>query len=182
MSILGKVRKLLFRLIPNSIIWILQKETADKVSQHQKRLIKSHGKNFYLASNVIIHGPSQFACGDNCAINEFVHIRAGGSLTIGNGVWIANHSSLITETHPSDVECIADHPSVFRPIIIDDNVWIGAHATILPGVTLGKSCIVGAGSVVTKDVPPYAIVTGIPAKVLRYKSLNFETANTYGKN
>ncbi|WP_303642797.1 DapH/DapD/GlmU-related protein, partial [uncultured Duncaniella sp.] len=53
-------------------------------------------------------------------------------------------------------------------VIIEDSVWIGDKATILPNVTLGKGCIIGANSVVTKDIPPYAIACGNPAKVIRY--------------
>lgn len=59
--------------------------------------------------------------------------------------------------------------SVKGPIILEDDVWIGFRSTIMSGVTLGKGCIVAAGAVVTKDVPPYAIVGGCPAKVIKYR-------------
>ena len=119
----------------------------------------------------MIHSPSTVTFGNNCAVNEFVHILGAGGVWVGNGVWISNHTSIISETHPSDVEYIGDYTAILLSVKIEDNVWIGSHATIMPGIVLGRSCIVGAGSVVTKDVPPYAIVTGIPAKILRYKSI-----------
>ena len=182
MSVLGRVRKLLSRLVPDQVAWALREEFVGKQGRYQKKLLKSHGSNFYLADHVVIHGPGCFTCGNDCAINEFVHIRAFGGVTIGNGVWIANHAALVSETHPTDVEYVGDYPPVLHPIVIEDNVWIGAHATILPGVTLGRSSIIGAGSVVTKDVPPYAIVAGVPAKILRYKTLRPETADAHSKN
>lgn len=57
----------------------------------------------------------------------------------------------------------------FPPFHIDDDVWIGTRAIIMPGVTIGKGAIIGAGAVVTKDVPPYAIVVGAPAKIIKYR-------------
>ena len=163
----------------DKVAFVLHEEMGSKYIRHQKRLLKSYGENFYLASDVIIHGPGMFICGNNCAINEFAHIRATGGITLGSGVWIANHASLITETHPPDVEYVGSLPAVTHPIVVQDNVWIGAHTTILPGVTLGRSSIIGAGSVVTRDVPPYAIVVGAPAKILRYKSIYLETADAH---
>lgn len=78
------------------------------------------------------------------------------------------------------LECVSTYP--FRgklvgnveamskgPIVVEDDVWIGYGATVLSGVTLGKGCVVGAGALVCKDIPPYAIVAGVPAKVIRYR-------------
>jgi acetyltransferase-like isoleucine patch superfamily enzyme len=155
----------------NKVISVLQRRLANKLIQLQKDQLKRYGANFYMASYVVIVSPSEVEFGNNCAVNEFVHILGGGSVLFGNGVWIANHASIITVTHPSDVEFIGDHPLTLSSVNIEDNVWIGSHATILPGVRLGRSCIVGAGAVVTKDVPPYAVVAGVPAKIIRYKEI-----------
>ena len=164
-------RKILSLIFSDKAVYVMMEEIAHKRSRHQKRLFKSCGNDFHLAASVVIHSPSTVTFGNNCAVNEFVHILGAGGVWFGNGVWIANHASIISETHPSDVEYIGDHPAVLHSVKIEDNVWIGSHSTIMPGVVLGRSCIVGAGSVVTKDVPPYAIVVGAPAKILRYKSI-----------
>ena len=62
---------------------------------------------------------------------------------MGNGVWIANHASIISSTHPVDVEYIGDYPQIDIAVTIEDNVWIGSHAVILPGVTLGQAALLG---------------------------------------
>ena len=173
MSSLGK--KLLSFLLSNKVVDVLSQEVMARRGRLNKHLLKSYGSNFYLAPYTVIFSPSSVTFGNDCAVNEFVHILGGGGVTIGNGVWIANHASLITETHPADVEFIGEHPPVTAEIVIDDHAWIGSHAVIMPGVTLGRSCIVAAGSIVTKDVPPYAIVAGVPAKILRYKSIRSNT-------
>jgi acetyltransferase-like isoleucine patch superfamily enzyme len=86
-------------------------------------------------------------------------------------VYIANHASIVSATHPVDVEFIGDQPLIEKSVMIKDHVWIGSHAVILPGVTLGRSSVIAAGAVVTHDVPPYAVVAGVPAKIVRFKSL-----------
>ncbi|MEE4213008.1 MAG: DapH/DapD/GlmU-related protein [Parvularcula sp.] len=72
------------------------------------------------------------------------------------------YQSIATVGHPSEIETI-----LANPIAIEDKVWIGFGATILKGVTIGEGAIVAAGAVVTKDVPPYSIVAGNPARVVR---------------
>ena len=107
--------------------------------------------------------------GDRAALNDNVHILGGGGVTIEEGVWIANGASIISETHPTNVEYIGDHPPLHKPVHIERNVWIGAHAVILPGVRIGEGSIIGAGAVVTKNVPNGVIVAGIPATLIRRK-------------
>lgn len=62
-------------------------------------------------------------------------------------------------------------PIIAKPVIIKDDVWIGSNAVIMPGITIGKGAVIGAGAVVTKDVPPNAIVMGIPAKLVKYREI-----------
>ena len=80
-------------------------------------------------------------------------------------MFIGPKVNLITINH--DVNPENSSATYGRPIVIEDKVWIGINSTILPGVKIGYGAIVGAGSVVTKDVPPYAIVGGVPAKLIR---------------
>lgn len=96
--------------------------------------------------------------GKNVNYQEFVFIPNG--VTIGNNVFIAPHVCFTNDKYPPSK---GKH---WRPIIVEDNVVIGANATILPGVTLKKGCKVGAGAVVTKDVEAGIIVVGNPAKPL----------------
>ncbi|MCM1170085.1 MAG: sugar O-acetyltransferase [Bacteroides sp.] len=103
--------------------------------------------------------------GKDCFIQQCCTFFGRGGITIGNGVFIGPKVNLITINHDPDPD---NRSATYgRPIVIEDKVWIGINATILPGVRLGYGCIVGAGSVVTKDVPPLSIVAGNPARIVK---------------
>lgn len=119
--------------------------------------------------------------GSNVGINDYAHITGVNSVTIGNNVLIAgkvfisdtNHGSYYGGMDDSDPESIVRfRPVSGKPIFIDDNVWIGESVAILSGVTIGRSSIIGANSVVTKDIPPYTIAAGAPA--IAIKKYNFK--------
>jgi len=114
---------------------------------------------------VVIEHPEKVRIGRGCSIAAFLHIWGGGGVTIGDRVLIASHASIVSETHD-----YAAHPmtetAVRKPVVIEDDVWLGTHCTILPGVTVGRGAVVGAGAVVTKDVEPFSIQVGVPAKCI----------------
>lgn len=119
------------------------------------------GSRLYLGTHIRI--PKNLVIGSNCNILNDVFLDAAGGLTIGNDVSISFRSLILTGGHDvNDSYFKADH----QPISICDHVWIGSNATILKGITIGEGAVVCAGAVVTKDVPPYAIVGGVPAKVI----------------
>ena len=101
--------------------------------------------------------------GNNVYINPNCLMMARGGITIEDGVQIAANVQLLSNNHdPYDLMIL-----ICKPVLIKESAWIGAGATILPGVCVGKHAIVGAGSVVTKDVPDYAVVAGNPAKIIK---------------
>jgi len=107
--------------------------------------------------------------GHHCQVNEDVYIQ---SAIIGNYVLIAQNVAILAVTHnfdTIDVPIIQQGSTGVRPVVIKDDVWIGRNVVIMPGITIEKGAIVGAGAVVTKDVPAYAIVGGVPAKIIRYR-------------
>lgn len=110
--------------------------------------------------------------GDNCSINPYTIIYGHGKgVKIGNEVLIAAHTVIIPANHNflrTDIS-IKRQGLNFKGIIIHDDVWIAAGCKILDGVTIGKGAIVAAGSVVNKDVPEYAIVAGVPAKIIKMR-------------
>lgn len=116
-------------------------------------------------------------------INDYVHIAAVESVLIGNNVLIAskvfisdhNHGSYSGEIQSDPNQPPALRPIISKPVIIDDNVWLGELVCIMPGVTVGKGSIVGAHSVVTHDIPPYSIAVGSPAKVIKQYSFSTKT-------
>lgn len=114
------------------------------------------------------HFKENIQIGDDVVINSFCHIWGNFGVEIGSNTMLASHVAITSATHPTDVED-PSFQTIGFPVKIGSRVWVGAHATILPGVTIGDGAIVGAGSVVTKDVPSNAIVAGVPAKLLRFK-------------
>lgn len=109
-------------------------------------------------------------CGKNLKLGKNVFFNAGckfqdqGGITIGNGCLIGHNVVIATLNHDKSVEKRGD--CIPAPVIIGDYVWVGANATILPGVTIGEGAIIAAGAVVAKDVPAHVTVGGVPAKVL----------------
>lgn len=97
-------------------------------------------------------------------INHSVTMSAAAGIEIEEGVMIAPHVSLLTVNHDLRDKAVV----ICKPILIKRNAWIGANATILPGVSIGENAVVGACSVVTKDIPDNAVVVGNPARVLKY--------------
>jgi len=125
------------------------------------------GKNVNVEHGADIGTGRYISIGDNSGIG--VHCSAGGPLTIGNDVMMAPEVVILFANHKSDdvetpMRLQGDEPPL--PVVIEDDVWIGTRAIILPGRRLGKGCIVGAGAVITKDVEPYSIVAGNPARAV----------------
>ena len=132
-----------------------------------KNSINRCGKHLIVQSNVLI---SPFIeIGDNAEINEYVRIRA--NVKIGNNVLIAPNVQLISINHEfSDITVPINLQGEKKGFIeIGDDVWIGTGAIVLPNLKIGKGSIIGAGAIVTKDVPEYAIVGGNPAKIIKYR-------------
>lgn len=103
--------------------------------------------------------------GKECFIQQCCTFFGRGGITIGDKVFIGPKVNLITINHDPDPE---NRSATYgRPIVIEDKVWIGINSTVLPGVRIGYGAIVGAGSVVTKDVPPMTVVAGNPARVIK---------------
>lgn len=110
--------------------------------------------------------------GKNSVINRRCYLDGRGGLTIGDNVSISPEVHLITASHDAQS---TDFSYTVAPVFIEDFVWVGSRATILPGVVLGKGCIVAVGAVVSKNVEPFTIVGGIPAKKIgiRNKELDY---------
>lgn len=124
-----------------------------------------------LDASVRMFPPFYTAFGKTTRVGQEVFINFGctfldqGGITIEDGVFIGPGAKILTEHHPE--KPALRHRLSVKPVVIRRNAWIGAGASVLPGVTVGENAIVGAGAVVTKDVPADAIVAGIPARVIR---------------
>jgi acetyltransferase-like isoleucine patch superfamily enzyme len=121
------------------------------------------GNSVRLYRNAEMNGP--LTIGDDCFINRDLYARRG--TTIGNKVFFGPFVRLITDTHDIGGPERRAGRNRWPEIRIEDGCWIGAGATILGGVTVGRGAIVAAGALVNRDVPPNAIVAGVPARVVR---------------
>ncbi|QIB49359.1 sugar O-acetyltransferase [Streptomyces aureoverticillatus] len=125
-----------------------------------------------LPESVTIYPPFFTEFGLNTTFGENVFVNQGctfmdkGGIRIGNGVMIAPKVSLITGGHPLPLAERREYLS-FAPIVVEDDVWIGASAVILQGVTIGAGAVVAAGAVVTRDVPARTLAAGVPARVIK---------------
>jgi maltose O-acetyltransferase len=107
--------------------------------------------------------------GDNSGIGVNAQLNSQGGIKIGSNVLMSPDVIIETQNHKHrDVtRPIMEQGSESSPVIIEDDVWIGSRAIILPGVRVGRSSIIGAGAVVTRDVPPFSVAVGVPARVIK---------------
>ncbi len=131
--------------------------------------IMPYDKKSKVEHNVYLSDATKISIGQNCRINENVFIQAA---TIGNNVLIAPNVAILSVSHNHvliDIPIVDQGDSIPNPPIIEDNVWLGRNVVIMPGVRIGTGSIVGSGAVVTKDVPPFMIVGGVPAKIIKQR-------------
>lgn len=134
----------------------------------------SVGRNVHICKNFSISAPHNMTIGDNVWIGNNFYAKAEGKIIIKSGCIISRYCEIWTSNHnydSNDLQMIPyDRRFILKPVEINENVWIGSKVIILPGVSIGEGAVVGAGSVVTKDIPKYAVVGGNPAKVLKYRN------------
>lgn len=165
------LRRFVLDTFPNRILasvplWKIRKKGL-------KILGSSIGTGSHINRKSYLMDPNRLYIGNYSDINRNVTLDARGLLYIGNSVSISHGVMLMTGSHDINDSSFR---AVFLPIKIDDYVWIGCGAIVLQGVTIGKGAVVAAGAVVTKDVEPFTIVGGVPAKAIgkREKELNYK--------
>ncbi|HEX4511443.1 MAG TPA: acyltransferase [Burkholderiaceae bacterium] len=128
-------------------------------------------EDVYVGHYAILKGyfKNQLRVGAGSWIGQAAFLHAAGGITVGVRVGIAPHVCVLTSVHADAGREVAimDGPIEARPVVLEDGCDVGVGAVILPGVTVGRGAQVGAGAVVTHDVPPYAVVAGNPARILR---------------
>jgi len=134
---------------------------GDNVTIHRNSIIECTGVIRELGEGLVV--------GNNVGMAQNAFIQIRGKVEIGSNVMFGPSVSIFSESHGNDR---TDIPMIEQAtkrigVKIEDDVWIGTKATVLDGVTIGKGSIIAAGSVVNKDVPPYSIVAGVPAKVIK---------------
>lgn len=112
--------------------------------------------------------------GDNCSLNSFSQISGNGGVVIGNNVLIATQTVILSANHNFEKtdSPIREQGETRKITIIEDDCWIGAGVKILSGVKIERGSVIGAGSVVTKNIPPFSVCVGVPAKVIKTRGKN----------
>ncbi|KAI8165723.1 Sophorolipid acetyltransferase [Colletotrichum sp. SAR 10_65] len=141
-------------------------QVADKRVAMIKELFGKVGEDIYLEPSLQVDYGCNITIGDRFYANFNTVILDCAHVTIGDRVMFATGVSLITATHETSLQSRRDNIEYAEPITIEDDCWLGANVTVLPGVTIGKGCTIGAGAVVNKNVPPYSVAVGVPAKVV----------------
>tara|TARA_Y100000389_G_C17330128_1_gene447626 strand:+ start:182 stop:625 length:444 start_codon:yes stop_codon:yes gene_type:complete len=131
--------------------------------------IQSIGEGNKFDYNITIHRPEKLRIGNDNFFGQNTYLIANGGIEIGNKCAIAADCKLVTRNHTYKDKNIPiiDQPHTYKSITIEDDCWLGYNVIILSGVTLGKGCIVAAGSIVTKSFPSYSIIAGVPANIIR---------------
>lgn len=144
------------------------------------RIFKSLGKGGRIDEGVIFYGAAGIECGSNVRFGRNLVVQASGGLKLGNDILIGPGCFIWTINHDYKVgNMYQEEKYVAKTVVIEDNVWIAANVKITPGVRVGTGSVIAMGAVVTKDVPPYSVVAGNPAKVVKgtykIKHLGMET-------
>lgn len=132
-------------------------------------IFKSTGKEVFIFGPFRCGSPENISVGENVVFSNNCVLGGEFGIDIGNFVMIAQNASIVSANHSYDIKEIPmmRQPMKGKKIIIKDDVWIGANSIVLPGITINQGAVVGSNSVVTKDVEPYSIVVGSPAKPIK---------------
>lgn len=123
-----------------------------------------------IRDNVLFAGNGILVLKKNAVINNNIVIAAYERIEVGQNVMIGAYSYILDIDHKfeqGNIAPISEQAYSVAPVVIEDDVWIGAHCIITKGVTIGKGTVIGANSVVTKDIPPYSVCGGSPARVIK---------------
>jgi len=176
---LRKYKNNIFHLLEEEYLGFLTRSLPGMEGVLIRRLVYRHlfknlGMSSLIYAGVYLTHTYGISAGNKLSINTGALIDGRGGITIGEGVMIGPNTVIVSSSHQFervDMPMTSlDH--VMQPVVIADDVWIGANVSVTGGVKIGKGSIIAAGAAVTKDVPEYKIVAGVPAKVIkdrRYK-------------
>ena len=141
-------------------------EEGEKRRELLRALIPEQGEECTVKPPFLCDYGSFIHMGDRVFINYGCKLVDGGMIDIGNDVLIAPGCTIVTANHAVDPERRRKGYMRLKPVTIEDNVWLGADVTICPGVRIGKNSVIGAGSVVVRDIPENSLAVGNPCKVI----------------
>ena len=132
-----------------------------------KTILGKHKNNFYIEQPFICDYGYNIEIGENFYSNHNLIILDANKVKFGDNVFIAPNCGFYTAGHPLDYETRNKGLEYAKPIEVGNNVWIGGNVCVLPGVTIGDNVVIGAGSIVTKDIPSNVVAVGNPCKIIK---------------
>lgn len=170
--------KIYFSLYKLTAAWLPISQRLDVARKLRtwwaRRIIAHCGKNVNIERHAIFS--PELSIGDNSGVG--IDCEIYGKVSIGSDVMMGPEVIIYTSGHAHeriDIPMREQGMSEIKPVTIGNDVWIGRRAMIMPGVNIGNGVVIGAGAVVTKDVPDYCIVGGVPAKILKIRGKDSET-------
>ena len=146
---------------------------------YRKYFFERAGDDIKIKSGVIIDCPENISMSSHIGIGENTFVIGNGGVSIGSHVMIGHDVSILSASHNIEhTDIPMKQQGIFcAPVSISDDVWIGAGARVMPGVSIGQGAVIGANAVVHTDVPDWAIVVGVPAKIIKYRKNNEDREN-----
>ena len=135
-------------------------------AERMRRRFGSCGERVGIDTGLVSDHPELLSIGNDVSIGTDVGIMGAGGVVIRTGAMLATRTLILTTQHDPKAEIMRDG-AVHSGVDIGEFAWIGASAILLPGARVGHHAIVGAGAVVTREIPPYALAVGVPARVVR---------------
>lgn len=143
---------------------VVDKENKEKILT---KLVAKRGKSLIIESNFFCDYGYNLEFGENCYVNHNSVFLDCAKISFGQNVFVGPNCGFYTAIHPIKAEERLTGVESAAPITVGDNVWIGGNCVLLPGVTIGENTVIGAGSVVTKDIPANVVAVGNPCKPIK---------------
>lgn len=155
---------------------VLRKVKKYLINRYRRRKFGNIGTNVIISKKNLFKNPKNIILGDNVFLGHENVFHGFGGIEIGNGTILAHNIEIQTRNHnydSIDLKSVPyDNKVHLKSVKIEENVWIGSHVLIIPGVTIGEGAVIGMGAVVTRDVPPFAVMGGNPAQIIKYRDKN----------
>ena len=158
--------KVMLKKLALRLFYVVRRGSRILRSAKWHMLVAQCGKRFWVFGRIRMDMPEKIYIGDRVSLNDGVFLIGRDEIRLGHGVTLSPHV-LVTSASMDVHQGLPPYPRATGPVVLEDGVWVGAGAIVLPGVTIGRNAVIAAGSVVNKDVPAGHLYGGVPAKMIK---------------